>query len=831
MGGPPTPGQMVVSTMQSRKVSSPPPRNRFDSRTVAGGRWPGSSRPHGHGLIATALCVAASLGCDPGRYRDVELESASGMDAVELTVGMPAAVSADPGHLTRDAVEAPQVDVSGKPIRTTMRFSAARLVADASGPDPSPSDPETAKDAKSKSADAEMIPTPVPEVDNEPLSPSDPRFLRRLRARRQQQAAMKDVERIPTPEGMRETPVADPQSKAEIQPKLAADPKASEALPSASKTADATVAAKPVAKPAAPGAKATAMKSDSLGGLSLPSSGPNGSTTDSKPSGENAMTTPDVVAAATLTAPEMLASAGPDAELGPAAKPSLEQMLRNEAEVKADVAATKSDAQAAGLDAKGMAAAVKPAGYTEWDAPALTLVVTGNQHGYLEPCGCTGLDRQKGGVARRFSFLEQLRDKGWQLAPIDVGNQVRRFGAQAEIKLQQTADALSAMNYAAVGIGPDDVRLGVGPMLAVAATGEDDAMFHSANVVLFDDSMMPKFRTIDAGGVRVSVTSVLDPDAIDGPVAEEIEVREPQVALAEAIQAMAGGEKFDFRVLMFFGEEEAAEALVQAVPGFDLVVVSGGYGEPTFEPMSIEDSQTRMIVTGNKGMYAALVGIDPAERSSAAATGENAFRYARVPLTHEFADAPEMRTLMANYQQQLEQVGLEGLGLLPPIPHSSGDAFVGTATCGQCHTNALAVWEGSMHALATEHIVQPPEERGDVARHFDPECISCHVTGWNPQEYYPYASGYLSLDSTAHLTGNGCENCHGPGAAHSAAEAEDSGVSQMQKDALREGMRLPLAKAKEKCMECHDLDNSPDFHEPDAFEDEYWPEVEHYGMD
>ena len=33
----------------------------------------------------------------------------------------------------------------------------------------------------------------------------------------------------------------------------------------------------------------------------------------------------------------------------------------------------------------------------------------------------------------------------------------------------------------------------------------------------------------------------------------------------------------------------------------------------------------------------------------------------------------------------------------------------------------------------------------------------------------------------------------------------------------------------EKCMECHDLDNSPDFHETDAFEDIYWPEVEHYG--
>ena len=45
-------------------------------------------------------------------------------------------------------------------------------------------------------------------------------------------------------------------------------------------------------------------------------------------------------------------------------------------------------------------------------------------------------------------------------------------------------------------------------------------------------------------------------------------------------------------------------------------------------------------------------------------------------------------------------------------------------------------------------------------------------------------------------------------------------------------MRLPLReKAKEHCMTCHDLDNSPDFHDEDAFEDIYWPQVEHDGRE
>ena len=36
-----------------------------------------------------------------------------------------------------------------------------------------------------------------------------------------------------------------------------------------------------------------------------------------------------------------------------------------------------------------------PIEYTAWEKPDVTLVVTGQQHGYIEPCGCTGLDRQE----------------------------------------------------------------------------------------------------------------------------------------------------------------------------------------------------------------------------------------------------------------------------------------------------------------------------------------------------------------------------------------------------------------------------------------------------
>ena len=46
-------------------------------------------------------------------------------------------------------------------------------------------------------------------------------------------------------------------------------------------------------------------------------------------------------------------------------------------------------------------------------------------------------------------------------------------------------------------------------------------------------------------------------------------------------------------------------------------------------------------------------------------------------------------------------------------------------------------------------------------------------------------------------------------------------------DKLRGEMRLTLKEARETaCVECHDLDNSPDFVKEGGF-DEYWPHIEH----
>ena len=460
-----------------------------------------------------------------------------------------------------------------------------------------------------------------------------------------------------------------------------------------------------------------------------------------------------------------------------------------------------------------------------WSKPVAALFITGRQHGYLEPCGCTGLSNQKGGLARRHTLLKMFLAKGWQIAPVDVGNQVRRTGVQPEMKFLSTLEAFRVMKYRAVGLGPDDLNLSTDGLISGFAGKLDDDnksdLFVCANVDLL--GFTRKFRILELGGQRIGVTAVLGSEHLKGIRNTDIDSEAPSNALGKVMADFRAANCNSVVVLSHASIEET-EDLARQFPMIDVIVTAGGSGEPTMLPERIEGSKTLLLQTGKKGMYVGVVGFFKDTK--------NPIRYQRLVLDKRFKDSQPMLDILKDYQDNLklkiESGGLESLGLRP-IVHPSGHSFVGSESCGECHSTAYEIWENTPHHHATDSIVDPPE-RSDIPRHFDPECLSCHVTGWNPQKYFPYKSGYIDLAKSKHLHGSGCENCHGPGSAHVAAENGEGDLSEEQIMELRKSMRLTLKDARDKCLDCHDIDNSPDFHQKGAFE-KYWNDVKHEGVD
>lgn len=469
--------------------------------------------------------------------------------------------------------------------------------------------------------------------------------------------------------------------------------------------------------------------------------------------------------------------------------------------------------------AKGTAKKYDPL-FEGWEKPAAVLVLTGQQIGYIEPCGCTGLANQKGGLARRHTLLKQLADeKGWPVVPLDVGSQVERFGRQSEIKFQRTAEALRTLGYQAVALGAGDLKMTASELLAGTNSNDGTSIFISSNVALLARDLTPQVKVIEAGGVKIGVTAVLADDYVAKLTDSDLISEPAERGMAEAIKQLTAAD-CTINVLLAHASIEESQRLAKKFPGFDIVVTSGGFGEPLRELEKIEGTNTLLAQVGKKGMFASVVGIYPGPKDMPA---KGKFRYQRVPLDDRFADSPDMMKLLSEYQQQLKGEGLEGLGIRPQ-PHPTQHKFVGSDACAKCHQDAFDVWKDSPHGHATDSIVSPPNQRSNIARHFDPECLSCHVTGWEPQKFYPFESGYLSLEKTPLLKHSGCENCHGPGSEHVAAEEPDSKVAMLARDKLRQQMRLPIEGnvAQRRCTECHDTDNSPDF----KF-DEYWEQIKH----
>ena len=117
-------------------------------------------------------------------------------------------------------------------------------------------------------------------------------------------------------------------------------------------------------------------------------------------------------------------------------------------------------------------------------------------------------------------------------------------------------------------------------------------------------------------------------------------------------------------------------------------------------------------------------------------------------------------------------------------------------TCARCHSESARTYAESAHSQAFQTLVAKGQQD-------NPECVSCHVVG------FEWANGY---DRVAHTEVPGrpalknvqCEACHGYGTQHARGEGDW------------------LQAARESCVLCHDQANSPDFDY-----ESYWAKIAH----
>ena len=445
----------------------------------------------------------------------------------------------------------------------------------------------------------------------------------------------------------------------------------------------------------------------------------------------------------------------------------------------------------------------------DWSArpPVAVLVISGQQDGYPDPCGCT--EGQLGGLGRRYHLCQMLEAKGWPLVKVDLGDLTHYRGdsrggkVQEKIKFGIILKALAAMRYDAVALGPEDLKLGIVDTLVALLNAREPRVL-AANLKAVDKDLgeaIQATRTVKAGGLTFGITAVLDPAAyrsIRDDDTQMLAVRPADEVLPGVLDELR--KEAQVAVLMVQGPRAEAKRLAEKFPRFDVVIGTSEFDDPDEKPETLNQGRTLLINNvGRRGKYVGLVAFRPADRDR--------MEFRRQPLEGPlFHQADEMKLLIDKEYQDM----LKSEGVVENFPRVSRAAsYVGAQACQECHPRTFARWETTKHARAYEPLTNPRRNR-----EFDAECISCHTTGFGDN------TGWVSTEKTPLLKGNQCENCHGPGSLHAA----DPDNLEFRKPPMK--MSADWAKSTAFCTKCHDADNSPHFNF-----DPYYAQIFHKGYD
>src|SRR5947209_10454927 len=206
--------------------------------------------------------------------------------------------------------------------------------------------------------------------------------------------------------------------------------------------------------------------------------------------------------------------------------------------------------------------------FVGWPKPDLAVVLSGQQHGYLLPCGCSR--PQFGGLERRYNLMTLLRRRGWPVTAIDLGDVPQAEGPrklpnrQGLVKYRYAMESMKEMGYLAVGLGEYEAGLSLFDVLAEYALNNDSPRVLAANLKdadrNFPGQVFPtRVTKVEGSPLTVGVAAVVGPSV-------QRKIRDANVKFDDnrlVIPRLAAEltRAADLRVLIYQGSLQEAQAL------------------------------------------------------------------------------------------------------------------------------------------------------------------------------------------------------------------------------------------------------------------------------
>ena len=279
----------------------------------------------------------------------------------------------------------------------------------------------------------------------------------------------------------------------------------------------------------------------------------------------------------------------------------------------------------------------------------LTLFFGDSVNGTIEPCpSCEG-GSQLGGLARRGSWVQSVRETRRESLLLDSGDLFfdryrKAIRAEDVTALSEKAHLIlkcyNLLGYDALGIGDDDLSLGKDFLADLSKNA--GFPFISSNLMDKEtgEALFKTHVIKETGGLRIGIFSLLSPYFFSGesdPRIRGIVFREPLEEAKNILKTIRP--ETDLVVLLSHLGYTADIELAETLPGIDLIL--GGHSNLSLSyPMQIKN--TIIVRVGSKGLHVGELHLQlaPNRSSSHGSTLKNSIPLS--PSTKEHHEIAEM---------------------------------------------------------------------------------------------------------------------------------------------------------------------------------------------
>ncbi|MGH7724355.1 MAG: multiheme c-type cytochrome [Candidatus Eiseniibacteriota bacterium] len=422
----------------------------------------------------------------------------------------------------------------------------------------------------------------------------------------------------------------------------------------------------------------------------------------------------------------------------------------------------------------------------------VSLAVTAQSFGHVEPCGCKESDA--GGIARRVTFVSRLRARDPGLLLLDAGSAFAEpdksplLDAFGRAEQAFHLESLSRMGYDALGIALTE--LARGPSVLASFDEGRRLPYVSANLSRLGVALAPASRIVRRGDFLVRIVGAYEPPpwlqrgSMLELALDSLEVGDPVEAVSRAV---AGADEHELVIVLGELSYRAIATITARCPNVDLIVTSPDRMRGELAPGGRTGGasgflRNAFVLYADLGEY----GVKTLELGLTASGAIARADVGQVDLTTEIPEDRPTRQRLDQLYARMAQSDLAVAAVEVPFaddPVRNAGGYVGKDACASCHPAETAQWETTKHAGAYKTLL-------DVHRAFQPRCVACHVAGYGTKD------GYALDRPSAHLANVQCETCHGPGAAHARAPARGTILRDVPEST---------------CLSCHTPEHSDAF--------------------